>query len=209
MNKSELIEEVRSYLRYFKKVNEKDEKILKAIKEVDRKNFMPKNKELAYENEAVPIGHNQTISQPATVARMLSLLELKKTDTVLEIGTGSAWNAALLGYLTKKVTTLEIVKPLAEKSKNRLEKLKIKNVTVKQQDFRKIKQKFDKIIFTAGILSRQDYIIEDYAKTHLNDNGILVCPHQSGSLIIIKKKGDKLKTLHSKEHYVFVPLILE
>ncbi len=208
MNKQELIKEVRSYLECFKKINKKDEKILEAISKVDRKDFMPKNKELAYENEAIPIGYNQTISQPSTVARMLSLLELKKTDKVLEIGAGSLWNAALLSFLARKVTTLEILKPLVERAKKKIKKLKLKNIIIKQQDFRKIKEKFNKIIFTAGITSEQDYIIENYAKTHLKNNGTLVCPHQSGPLIVIKKEKNKLKIQYTKEHYVFVPLIL-
>ncbi|MBD3247173.1 hypothetical protein GF378_00975, partial [Candidatus Pacearchaeota archaeon] len=144
MNKKELVEEVKSYLSYFRKLTEKDKKILKAIEKVDRKDFMNKNKSLAYENEAIPIGYDQTISQPSTVARMLSLLELNSKDRVLEIGTGSAWNAALLGHLSKEVLTLERVKKLAEKSKQKLKRLQIKNVKVMQKDFRKIKanQKF-------------------------------------------------------------------
>lgn len=211
MNKKELIEEVRAYLIYFKKLTKKDKRILNAIEKIDRKDFMNKNKSLAYENEAIPIGYDQTISQPSTVARMLSLLEINAKGKVLEIGTGSAWNAALLGYLSKEVMTLERVKKLAEKSRKKIKELKIKNVKVKQKDFRKLKsnQKFDKIIFTAGILSQQEKTIKEFAKDHLKNKGILICPHRSGPLIIIKKKKNKVKIGYSKEQYNFVPLVLE
>ena len=206
MNKTQMFQSVQNYLSQF---GEPDKKILNAIEKTDRKNFMDENKELAYDDKAIPIGHGQTISQPSTVARMLSLLELKKTDEVLEIGTGSAWNAALLGKLSKKVITLEIVPELAEKSEDKLKKLKIKNVEVKQKYFRNLKQKFDKVIFTAGISIKQEKILENFAENHLKENGILICPYQSGPLIILKKENEKIKKTCTKEQYVFVPLILD
>src|SRR3989344_4407792 len=205
MNKTQMLHSVRKYLSQFGKP---DEKILQAIEKIDRKNFMEINKERAYEDQAIPIGHGQTISQPSTVARMLSLLELKKTDEVLEIGTGSSWNATLLGYLSKKVLTLEIVKELSEIAKEKMKKLQIKNVEVKQKDFRLLKQKFNKIIFTAGISPEQEQLIENFAKNHLKENGILVCPYREGHLIILKKKKIKIEKNYTKENYVFVPLVL-
>lgn len=206
MEKSQMLQSVNSYLSLFGKP---DKKILEAIEKTDRKNFMEKNKTLAYLDQAIPIGHGQTISQPSTVARMLSLLELKKTDEVLEIGTGSAWNASLLGYLSKKVLTLEIVPELAKISQKKIEKLHIKNVEVKQEDFRKINKKFNKIIFTAGISIEQEKIIENFAENHLKENGILLCPFQSGPLIILKNKKNKIEKTFTEENYVFVPLILK
>lgn len=205
MNKIQMLASVRRHLSNF---GEPDEKIIKAIEEMDRKNFMDENEEFAYEDKAIPIGFNQTISQPSTVARMLSLLNLKKTDEVLEIGTGSCWNAALLGALSRKVLTLEAVPELAKRADERLKKLNIKNVEVKTRDFRKLKRKFDKIIFTAGISDNQPAIIENFAKRHLKKNGILICPHQSGPLMILKNKDGKIKKKYTDEHYVFVPLIL-
>ena len=106
MDKLELIRKVKEYLSEF---GEPNQKVLEALKKVDRMDYMNTNKQLAYENEAIPIGYGQTISQPSTVTRMISLLELKKSDKVLEIGTGSLWNAALMAYLAKKVVTIEIV----------------------------------------------------------------------------------------------------
>jgi protein-L-isoaspartate(D-aspartate) O-methyltransferase len=205
MNKKEMIESVNKYLSHF---GEPDKKILNAIQEVDRKKFMEFNKQLAYEDEAIPIDKGQTISQPSTVARMISLLELKKSDTVLEIGTGSAWNAALMAHLAKKIITYEIVEQLINKAKKRLKRLNIKNIEIRQGNFRKAKEKFDKITFTAGVIRKDEHKIDNFAKTHLKNNGILVCPFRSGPLIIIKKKNNKLIKNYSQEQYGFVPLIL-
>lgn len=203
--KKEMINSVKEYLSHFGKPNKR---ILNALEKIDRKNFMDFNKQLAYEDKAIPIGQGQTISQPSTVARMISLLELKKTDIVLEIGTGSAWNAALISYLSKKVITYEIVKQLIDKAKHRLKKLKIKNIEIKEGDFRKTKEKFDKITFTAGVIKKDENKIDNFAKTHLKNNGILLCPFRSGPLIIIKKKNNKIIKNYSKEQYGFVPLII-
>ncbi len=205
MNKLDMIREVKKDLSQYGEV---DEKILEALRKVDRMNFMETNKQLAYENEAIPIGYGQTISQPSTVARMISLLELKKTDSVLEIGTGSLWNAALMAYLSKKITTLEIVEQLIDKAQEKINKLKIKNIEIKKQNFLEIKEKFNKIIFTAGILKGDEHIIENFAKKHLKNNGILLCPYKSGPLIILKKIKGKIQKSYSQEEYVFVPLIL-
>ena len=86
MNKLDMIREVKEDLSQYGEV---DEKILEALRKVDRMDFMETNKQLSYENEAIPIGYGQTVSQPSTVARMISLLELKKTDSILEIGRAS------------------------------------------------------------------------------------------------------------------------
>jgi protein-L-isoaspartate(D-aspartate) O-methyltransferase len=205
MNKKDMIESVKGYLAHF---GGPDKRILNALEKIDRKNFMDFNKQAAYEDEAIPISMGQTISQPSTVARMISLLDLKKSDTVLEIGTGSAWNAALMVYLSKKVTTYEIVEQLIKKAKERLKKLKIKNIEIREGDFRKEKEKFNKIIFTAGVLKHDEKKIDNFAKTHLKNNGILLCPFRSGPLIIIQKKNNKIIKSYSQEEYGFVPLIL-
>ena len=96
MGKEEMIESVRSYLSSFGKVGENEKNILKAMREIDRSRFINSG---AYLDTALPIGEGQTISQPSTVARMLQLLDLKKGDKVLEIGSGSGWNASLVGVL--------------------------------------------------------------------------------------------------------------
>ncbi len=201
-----MLHSVREYLSKFGKP---DEKILVAIDKVDRKEFMIENLALAYEDEAVSIGYQQTISQPSTVARMISLLELKKSDTVLEIGTGSLWNAAVMAQLSKKVTTLEIVNEFLERAKNIIQRLKIKNIDVENLDFRKVKEEFNKIIFTAGISKNQENVIEEFAKNHLKENGILLCPYRSGPLIVMKKQKSSIIKLYTKDEYGFVPLILD
>jgi len=205
MNKKQMLESVEDYLSLFPGSN--NEKILKSMKKIDRKDFMGEH-ESTYENTAIPIGYGQTISQPSTVARMLSLLNLKKSDEVLEIGTGSGWNASLIGELSKKVLTLEIVKELAEKAEKKIKKLNLKNVKIEQKKLEEVRDKFDKIIFTAGIEINEEKIIEDFAKSHLKENGILVCPFQSGPLIIFTLKIKKIKKNYTREQYVFVPLIL-
>tara|TARA_Y100000310_G_scaffold260387_1_gene269286 strand:- start:13276 stop:13920 length:645 start_codon:yes stop_codon:yes gene_type:complete len=207
-----MILSVKSYLRLFKKIGVNERKILRAMLKTDRKGFVDINfKKHAYIDEALPISGGQTISQPSTVARMLQLLELKEGDKVLEVGTGSSWNAALIGFLVSnngKVLSLEIVNGLFQTAKNRIEKSKIKNVIVIKKDFRDLDESFDKIIFTAGIVYKQEKLIENFARKRLNNNGILLCPHRSGPLIIFKKDREKINKLYTSDNYVFVPLVL-
>lgn len=198
-----MIKSVKNYLSLFGRV---DEKILKAIEQTNRKDFVSENKELAYNDEAISIGYGQTISQPSTVARMISILELKKSDEVLEIGTGSAWNSAIISKLVNHVTTLEIIPELFEQSKQKLKN--IRNINIKNKDFRELNKKFNKIIFTAGIEKNQIEIIKNFAKTNLKENGILLCPQKRGSLIIFKKTNNKIIKNLTSDEYVFVPLIL-
>jgi len=209
MKKQAMLTSVESYLSLFGKP---DKKVLEAIEKVDRKSFMPFGlKNQAYLDTAMPIGNGQTISQPSTVARMLQLLELKKGDIVLEIGTGSGWNASLISFLIGKkgkIISLEIVKELIEKAKEKIKKKSLKNIQIKQENFLKIKQKFDKIIFTAGISFGKERIIEKFAHTHLKEKGILICPFKSGPLIILKKQKNKIKKTYTREEYRFVPLII-
>lgn len=209
-----MLESVRGYLSSFGKIGEKEEDILKAMKFVDRANFVePDFKNGQYLDIALPTKDGQTISQPSTVARMLQLLDLKKGDKVLEVGAGSGWNAGLIGFLAGEsghVLSLEIVDFLVKKARKRIQILGVKNIEIKNIDFRKLNDvKFDKIIFTAGISSNQNFFILDYAKKHLVKNGILICPHKLGSLIILKRKEGKFEERYTKEQYSFVPLILD
>ena len=209
MTIEQMIKSVRMFLSHFGCV---DERILIAMKKIDRKRFVSERFiDNAYINTALGIEHGQTISQPSTVARMLSLLELKKEDNVLEIGAGSGWNAALIAEIVSKgkVLSLELYGDLADSAKKRILSIGLRNADIQKKDFRLINKQFDKIIFTAGILPDEEGMIVNYAKKHLKENGILVCPLRAGHLIILKKVNENIKASYTEEEYVFVPLILK
>ena len=113
----------------------KNSRVLTAMLKVERHRFVPPElHSKAYSDQPLPIGEGQTISQPYIVALMTELLELKKEEKVLEIGTGSGYQAAILAELVKEVYTIEIVKPLAALAKNRLFELNYRNIHVKTGD---------------------------------------------------------------------------
>jgi protein-L-isoaspartate(D-aspartate) O-methyltransferase len=208
MGLSEMLESVRAHLMQFGLI---DERIISAMMNVDRRNFVSeKDNRYAYSDESLPIGHGQTISQPSTVARMISLLDLKQSDDVLEIGTGSGWSAGLIAEIISpgEVTSHEINGELASRAKKKLLEMGITNVSVNMSDFRLLTEKFNKIIFSAGILPEQEAFIRTFAGSHLKENGILICPFQSGPIIIIKKIRGKIEKSYTPESYLFVPLIM-
>lgn len=128
--------------------------VLAAMGEVPRHLFVPSDQvPFAYWNQPLPIGFDQTISQPVVVAYMTEALKVKPTDKVLEIGTGCGYQAAILSLLVKQVFSIEIVKPLGEAARKRLADLGYKNVTVRIGDgYRGWPEKapFDAIIVTAA-----------------------------------------------------------
>lgn len=132
----------------------KDPLVLKAMRKVPRHLFVPKTyQEEAYADEPLPIGEGQTISQPYIVALMTELLGLKGGEKVLEIGTGSGYQAAILAEIAKEVYSIEIICPLAERAESTLKELGYKNVTVKCGDGYqgwKEHSPFDGIIVTAA-----------------------------------------------------------
>jgi protein-L-isoaspartate(D-aspartate) O-methyltransferase len=110
----------------------KDPAVLEAMRRVPRHMFVPEEyRDLAYRNSPLGIGHNQTISQPFIVAHMSELLELEPEHRVLEIGTGSGYQAAVLGELCKHVYTIEIVAPLGRKAEKLLKELGYQEVHVR------------------------------------------------------------------------------
>lgn len=145
--RKQLVEELRS-----KGIS--DERILTAVEALPRHFFLDKAfEEWAYKDKPFPIGKDQTISQPYTVAYQTSLLNVKKRDKVLEVGTGSGYQAALLAMLGARVYTVERQESLHEKAKTLLSKLKIGNVRCYLRDGYKGLPEFapfDKIIVTAG-----------------------------------------------------------
>lgn len=108
-----------------------EERVLEAMSAVPRHMFVPESlRDVAYGDHPLPIGHRQTISQPYIVALMTELLEPQPDDKVLEIGTGSGYQAAVLSKLVRQVFTIEIIAPLAEEARMLLPKLGYRNVTV-------------------------------------------------------------------------------
>src|SRR6266480_755537 len=112
-----------------------DERVLGAMAKVPREAFVPENmRTQSYADSALPIGHDQTISQPFIVAFMTEQLRPQPTDRVLEIGTGSGYQAAVLAELVKEVYTIEIIEPLATRAAQDLKRLGFSNVEVKAGD---------------------------------------------------------------------------
>lgn len=116
-------------------INELKDSVYNAIDAVPRHEFIPIERRIyAYENRPLPIGENQTISQPYIVALMTDLLDVDKDSVVLEVGTGSGYQAAILAKLVKHVYTIEIIEKLGEKARVTLNRLDYDNVTVRIGD---------------------------------------------------------------------------
>ncbi|HZR83118.1 MAG TPA: protein-L-isoaspartate(D-aspartate) O-methyltransferase [Candidatus Binatia bacterium] len=152
-----------------------DPKVLAVLREVPRHLFMPGTGLAdAYADNAFPIGHRQTISQPTVVAIMTDALRLRGDERVLEIGTGSGYQAAVLSRLAREVDTIEIVAPLGEEARERLARLGYRNVQVRIGDgYRGWPElaPFDRILLTAAPPELPATLVEQLA-----DGGILVAP---------------------------------
>ena len=121
--------------RHYLDKSEFDPQVMEAMKRVPRHEFVPEDlKDVAYETRPLPIGHGQTISEPYIVALMTDLIETRPDFKVLEIGTGSAYQAAILSGLVDKVYTIEIIKPLGEQAAERLQRLGYDNVETRIGD---------------------------------------------------------------------------
>jgi protein-L-isoaspartate(D-aspartate) O-methyltransferase len=132
----------------------RDQAVLRAMRETPRHEFMPQQvRRHAYEDRAVPIGFNQTISQPSLVAYMTEALDVNKEHRVLEIGTGSGYQAAILAQLAKEVYSIEIMPELAQSSAATLKRLGYRNVVTREGNGYlgwPEKAPFDRIILTAA-----------------------------------------------------------
>lgn len=184
-----------------------DENVLKAIYNVPREKFIPKPfRKYAYDDNALPIECKQTISQPYTVAYMTQILEVKPGDKILEIGTGSGYQAAILCNLGAEVYTVERIKKLYEDSKNLLEHLHYK-VHFKLNDGSLGWEKnspYDKIIVTAAAPEIPPSLLNQ-----LKINSKLIIPvgsKETQSIYEITKHASGFdKKIHN--HFKFVPLV--
>ena len=199
-------------LKELKEKGISDKNILDAIKKVPRELFVNEiSIQWAYENMPLPIDCKQTISQPYVVAYMIDCLKLKKTDIVLEIGTGTGYQTAIISHLCQKIYTIEIFNKLFNQAKFNIEKLKITNVIYKLGNGLngwKEKNFFDAIIVSAA--SRE---ISSQLLQNLKINGKLIFPKKYSSenqkLILIKKIGEN--NFEQKELFdvKFVPILDE
>jgi protein-L-isoaspartate(D-aspartate) O-methyltransferase len=173
----------------------KDERVLTAMAKVPREEFVPSESRAAsYEDGPLPIGYDQTISQPYIVAFMTEQLRPKSSDRVLEIGTGSGYQAAILAELVAKVYTIEIVEPLAKNAEATLQRLGYKNVHVKFGDGYSgwpEEAPFDAIIVTCA----PDKVPQPLTD-QLKDGGRMVIPvgeRFAQQLYLLEKKNGQLK----------------
>jgi protein-L-isoaspartate(D-aspartate) O-methyltransferase len=186
----------------------KDERVLDAMRKVPRHLFVDEPMQYrAYDDMALSIGENQTISQPYMVAVMTELLELRGTEKVLEIGTGSGYQAAILAELAQEVYSVERIASLARRAEERLQVIGYRNIHIRVDDGTlgwAQEAPFDRIIITAGAPK-----VPDPLTGQLSENGILLAPvgdRYSQQLIkFIKKQGAISEEFHTL--CVFVPLI--
>lgn len=188
---------------------ELDPRVMKAIATVPRHEFVPPEEESsAYENRPLPIGNGQTISQPYIVAIMTDMLNLKPNSKVLELGTGSGYQAAILSELAGEVYTIEIVEPLGLLAKERLQRLGYDNVTTKVGDGYygwEEHAPFDAIIVTAAASHIPPPLIKQ-----LKPGGRMVVPVGSGfmaqQLLVVDKRADQKVVSRQILPVVFVPV---
>ncbi len=186
----------------------KNLRVLRAFRKVPRHRFVTEGfLEQAYDDNPLPIGHGQTISQPYTVARMTELLNPGPDEEVLEIGTGSGYQAAILAELAKKVYSIERVPALAEKAREILEELGYDNIEIRVDDGSagwEGRDSFPAIIVTAGAGDVPEPLLRQLA-----NGGRLVIPvggQYTQTMMRIIRKGDKLKR-ESHGAFRFVELV--
>ena len=184
----------------------KSERVLNAMRTVPRHDFVPAAaRHDAYGDHPLPIGHGQTISQPYIVAFMTDALGLSGGEKVLEVGTGSGYQSAVLAQVAQSVYSIEIVAPLAEEARERMARLGYRNVFVRAGDGYKgwpEAAPFDAIIVTAAAPR-----IPEPLKAQLKDGGRLVIPvgESTQELVLLTRRGDTFEERRVLP-VVFVPM---
>jgi protein-L-isoaspartate(D-aspartate) O-methyltransferase len=170
-------------------------RVLEVMGRVPRHEFVPAiEHDEAYHDHPLPIGHGQTISQPYIVAFMTEALDPKPTDRLLEIGTGSGYQAAVLSELVAEVYSIEIVKPLAEQAQETLQRLGYQNVRVKAGDGHQgwpEHAPFDAIIVTCAPERVPQPLVDQ-----LRDGGKMIVPVGGGfqqELVLLEKRGNEVR----------------
>jgi len=187
-----------------------DEKVESALQNIPRHEFVPESElEHAYDNEPLPIMKNQTISQPGVVTRMTEWLDVKNGQNILEIGTGSGWQSAILSYLVGSGTIYSIERhpELAKFAQENLKKLKIDNVHVILGDGTlgySQASPYDRIIITAACTEIPLPLLDQ-----LSENGLIIAPvgGSSQSLVLLQKTSKGIVEIKNQSKYVFVPLV--
>ncbi len=199
----------RKLIALLRKKGIKDERILHVMEALPRHFFLEKAfEEWAYEDKPFPIGKEQTISQPYTVAYQTSLLSLQKRDKVLEIGTGSGYQAAILALLGARVYTIERQEFLHLKAKKTLKALKINNLRLYLRDgFKGLPEftPFDKILVTAGATE-----IPETLKSQLAIGGLMVIPvgnRKMQQMIRVTRKSEQRYEIEKFDNFRFVPFL--
>jgi protein-L-isoaspartate(D-aspartate) O-methyltransferase len=174
-----------------------DTRVLDAMRAIPRERFfLPESRPSAYADRAAPIGHGQTISQPYMVALMTARLQVNETHRVLEIGTGSGYQTAILAKLAKEVYTVERLKPLLDEAWEKLMSLDIRNVRFRFGDGTAgwpEAAPFDRILIAAGAPKLPSELL----LSQLVDGGLAILPLGSAEeqmLTEVRREGEELKT---------------
>lgn len=185
----------------------KDEKVLAVMGDMPRHIFLDEAlSHRAYEDTSLPIGYNQTLSQPYIVARMTEILMQHEPARVLELGTGSGYQTAILARLVDLVFSVERIKPLQDRARDRLRQLELRNTLLKHADGGMgwpDKGPFDGIMLTAAPKE-----IPSELKSQLADGGVIVAPvgETDQTLVKMVRRGDSFEITRI-ESVNFVPLL--
>jgi protein-L-isoaspartate(D-aspartate) O-methyltransferase len=195
-------------VEHYRQTSKFKESVLNAVATVPRDFYVPADKRMqTYDEVNIPIGYGQTLTNMWFVAHMTNLLDLKPTDKVLEIGSGSGYQASILYQITKDVYSIEIVEPLAKQAAVRWKELGFTNIKGKAADGYFGWQEngpFDKIVVTCAADHVPTYLLQQ-----LKPNGIMVIPvgnpFDRQTLLLIKKKEDGKISTERLNNVKFVP----